>query len=108
MDQASSFQAIRLGFFVGIAGPITYLNAKTLRSIASQLPLARLIIETDAPYLTPHPHRGTRNEPAYVRFVAEKLADLFQSEYDTIAKVTYKNASNLFRWDYEDTEDDPV
>jgi TatD DNase family protein len=89
-------KALELGCYLGIAGPITFQNAAGLREIVSGLPLDSLIIETDAPYLTPHPHRGQRNEPSYVRLVAEKLAEVHGVSFGEAASITTANARKLF------------
>lgn len=89
--------AIKLGFFLGVDGPVTYRNARQLSAIVKDLPLNRLLIETDAPFLAPHPHRGKRNEPAYVQLVAEKIADLKNLPLQEIAQVTTANAQALFQ-----------
>jgi len=91
--------AIELGFFIGVDGPITYRNARELPAIVKALPLDRLLVETDAPFLTPHPHRGQRNEPAYVRLVAEKLAELKNLSLEEVAQATTVNAQALFQLD---------
>ncbi|NPV66906.1 MAG: TatD family hydrolase [Anaerolineae bacterium] len=89
-------QAVELGFYVGITGPITFKNADALRRVAAALPDDRLLIETDGPFLTPHPHRGERNEPAYVRLVADRIAGVRLSAYETVAAQTTRNAIRLF------------
>lgn len=88
--------AIKAGFFIGLAGPITFQNARDKHQLASDLPLISILIETDAPYLTPHPFRGQRNEPANVVHVARKLADLKQMDLEQISETTTINASQLF------------
>ncbi|RME13110.1 MAG: hypothetical protein D6802_02400, partial [Ardenticatenia bacterium] len=74
----------------------TFKNARALQALVAQLPLDRLLVETDAPFLTPHPYRGKRNEPAYVRFVAEKIAELQNCTFETVAHQTTRNAETLF------------
>lgn len=91
-------RAIACGFCVGITGPVTFKKADILRQVATELPVECLLIETDAPFLTPHPHRGERNEPAYVRFVAEKIAALRGLELDRFARITTQSAERVFRW----------
>jgi TatD DNase family protein len=98
-DLALAQAAIELGFFIGVDGPITYRNARKLPVIVKALPLDRLLVETDAPFLTPHPHRGQRNEPAYVRLVAQKVANLKNLPLEEIARTTTANAQILFRLD---------
>ncbi len=93
----SAERALALGFYLGFSGPITYKKADDLRRVAARTPLDRLLIETDAPYLTPHPHRGERNTPAYVRYVAERLAALHDLPFEVMAQRTTQNAERLFR-----------
>jgi TatD DNase family protein len=88
--------AIDIGFYISFSGIVTFPNAKELRAVAQQVPLERILIETDAPYLAPVPYRGKPNEPAYVRYVAEELAELKQVDIDTIAKHTTQNFYRLF------------
>jgi TatD DNase family protein len=90
-------RALDCGFYIGISGPVTYPNAAQTREVVRYLPLDRLVIETDAPYLSPQRHRGKRNEPAYVRLVAEKIADVRDMLLDDIARVTTENGMRLFR-----------
>lgn len=97
-DEAAAQRAIALGFYIGITGPITFRNATQLQQLVTRLPLASLLIETDAPFLTPHPHRGERNEPAYVRLVAEKIALLKEQPIGHIMELTTANAERLFQW----------
>lgn len=97
-DIETALQIIDTGFYVGIAGPITYKNAQSLREIVTKIPLSSVLIETDAPYLTPHPYRGKRNEPANVVLVAEYLSGILGQEYETTARITSENAADLFGW----------
>lgn len=92
--------AIDLGFFISFAGNLTFKKAEDLRDIARLLPLDRLLVETDCPYLTPVPFRGKRNEPARVVETARYLADLHHMEHDETGKITSGNFTNLFgvRW----------
>ena len=89
--------AIDLGFHVGISGPVTYNKNQELRKIARQVEFDRLLIETDAPFLTPSPHRGKRNEPAHVRLVAEEVARQRECDVDSVAQRTSDNAHILFQ-----------
>jgi len=84
------------GFYFGIGGVVTFKNGKKLVNIIDKIPLDRLLIETDAPYLTPEPHRGTRNEPAYTTLVAQKLSQLLNLPLKEIEDLTTNNASKLF------------
>lgn len=91
-------RAIVLNFFIGITGPITFKNAALKQEMVRQLPLKNLLIETDAPYLAPHPHRGRRNEPAFVYEIADKIAQLQSRSQEEVATVTTRNAARLFSW----------
>jgi len=90
--------AIALNFYIGVTGPVTYKNAEEKRHIIKQLPIANLLIETDAPFLTPVPHRGKRNEPAFVAYIADKIAEVHMTTLEQVAEVTTKNAHHLFGW----------
>lgn len=90
--------AIRHNFYIGVTGPVTYKNAEEKRQIIRQLPLERLLIETDAPFLTPVPHRGKRNEPAFVAHIADKIAEIHMTTREQVAQITSDNAKNLFGW----------
>lgn len=83
-------------FYYGIGGVLTFKNAKKLINVYPKIPQNRLLIETDAPYLTPHPHRGKRNEPSYTAHVAEKMAELSQIESSQIKEMSTENAYRLF------------
>ncbi len=84
-------------FYFGIGGVLTFKNAKKLVDVLPKIPKEKLIIETDAPYLTPHPHRGKRNEPYYTVFVAQKMAELLNMEENEIQDLTTTNAVRLFK-----------
>lgn len=84
------------GFYFGIGGVVTFQNAKKLVNILPKIPQDKLLIETDGPYLTPHPHRGSRNEPAYTRYVADKMADLLNISVSDVESITTLNAKKLF------------
>ena len=84
-------------FYFGIGGVLTFKNAKKLVEVLPKIPKDKLLIETDAPYLTPHPHRGERNEPYYTVFVAQKMAELLEINEDEIQKLTTNNAKKLFK-----------
>jgi TatD DNase family protein len=95
-DMQTAKRALAAGFYLGFTGPITYKNADLLRHIAAAVPLDRMLIETDAPFLTPAPHRGKRNEPAYVALVAERLAALRVMTVEAFSAATTANAKRLF------------
>lgn len=86
-----------MNFYISLAGPVTFKNAKEVKEVAKVIPLDRLLIETDAPYLAPHPYRGKRNEPAYVKLVAEEIARLRNISYEEVCTITMKNGLKLFR-----------
>ncbi|WP_346355190.1 TatD family hydrolase [Azotosporobacter soli] len=90
-------ELLKMGFYLSVAGPLTYKNAAVLPEVVKEIPLERLLIETDCPYLTPQPHRGKRNEPAYVRYVAEKIAEIKGKTWQEVASVTRENTLRLFR-----------
>jgi len=91
-------KAIELNFYIGVTGPVTYKNAEEKRQIIRQLPLEHLLIETDAPFLSPVPHRGRRNEPTFVVHIADKIAEIHMTTREQIAQTTTMNANRLFGW----------
>ena len=88
---------LKENFYISLGGPVTFKNAKTPKEVAKACPLDKLLIETDCPYLTPTPYRGKRNEPAYVHYVAQEIADLKEMSYEQLTKQTFNNACTLFR-----------
>jgi len=89
-------RAIELGFYISFSGIVTFRNATALKDVAKQVPLSRMLIETDSPYLAPVPHRGKRNQPAWVRHVAEEIAALREVPVEAIAQATSDNFFRLF------------
>ncbi|WP_394778939.1 TatD family hydrolase, partial [Undibacterium sp.] len=89
--------AIEMGFYISFSGIVTFKSAKDLQAVARALPLERILIETDSPYLAPVPHRGKMNEPGFVRHVAEYLADLKQIPLKQVQQVTTENFFKLFK-----------
>ena len=89
-------RVLEMGFYVSLAGVITFKNAKRPKEVAQYVPLNRLVVETDAPYLTPHPYRGKRNEPKLVRLVAEELAELRGISIEEVEKATTENAKRIY------------
>lgn len=87
---------IKEGFYIAFGGVVTFKNAKTPKNVAQNIDLSRIMLETDAPYLTPEPHRGKRNEPAYVRFVAQQIAELKGIDVSQVEEVTTQNAIGFF------------
>lgn len=90
-------EALALNLYIGMDGPVTFEKATELHEVARQVPLERLLLETDAPYLTPHPYRGQRNEPAHLTYIAERIAVLKELETETLAAAATTNAQCLFR-----------
>ncbi|NLV89401.1 MAG: TatD family hydrolase [Tissierellia bacterium] len=91
-----AMEYIKLGFYISIAGPVTFKNARVLKEVAKAVPLDKLLVETDCPYLAPEPHRGKRNEPVYVKYVAGTIAELKGISYEELAKATNRNTRELF------------
>ncbi|MGI6129177.1 MAG: TatD family hydrolase [bacterium] len=90
-------QCTKLGYYISFAGPVTFKNARRLPEVVAQVPLDRLLCETDSPYLSPEPFRGKRNEPARVIHVAAKLAELLEQELEDLAPVLTANTKRLFQ-----------
>jgi len=97
-DQHEAKAAIDMNFFIGVTGPVTYQKADDLRQTLSKVPSSSLLLETDAPFLTPHPHRGERNESAYMRYTALKLAEIHHMTVEALAEKTTANSQKLFKW----------
>ena len=92
-------KALAYNFYIGVTGSVTYKNAEEKRNIIKQLPLTKLLIETDAPFLTPVPQRGKRNEPAFVVYIADKIAEIHRTTREQVAEITTRNAAHLFGWE---------
>lgn len=101
-DVTLAEEAFNSGFYLGISGPITYKNAKKRREVISQIPLESLVLETDAPFLTPHPYRGQRNEPFYIPIIAREIASIKQMDIAEVQLITSQNAKKLFSLGNED------
>ena len=95
-DTDTARAALKMNFYIGISGPVTFNNAQIRKSVTRNLPLESLLLETDAPFLTPHPHRGQRNEPAYIPLIAEEIARLHNISPKQVAEITFANAQRLF------------
>ena len=94
LAQAQEF--LHMGFYLGFTGIITFKNAKVLQAIVKEIPLDKILVETDCPYLSPEPFRGKRNEPLYVQYIAKKIAEIKEISYDKACEQTSLNAKKLF------------
>ncbi|MGI6035333.1 MAG: TatD family hydrolase [Limnochordia bacterium] len=92
-------EAMEMGLFISFAGPLTFTNARRLLTVAQGIPLDRLLVETDSPYLTPVPHRGKRNEPGHVSLVAARLAELKGIPLEELAPILWANSQAAFPWE---------
>lgn len=90
-------EALKLDFYISFAGPITFKNSKNAEEIVNIVPIEKILIETDSPYLAPEPKRGTRNDSRNVKYVAEKISQYKQMSIEEIAKITYNNAMEIFK-----------
>jgi len=90
-------ECLKEGWYISIGGVVTFNSAKKMKEVAQEVPLDRLMLETDAPYLTPVPYRGKENQPAYVKYVAEEIAKLRNISYEELANATTQNAEDFFR-----------
>ncbi len=91
-----ALRAVAMGFYIGITGPVTFKNGEQMREVARQVPLARLLVETDAPFMAPHPHRGKRNEPGWVVWVGRRVAAERGLDAEAVQAQTTANAQRLF------------
>ena len=92
-------EALKLNFYISVSGIITFKNAENIRQVIKKVPLERLLVETDAPYLAPIPERGKRNEPSFVESVAKSIANLRSSDLSKVAEESSRNAEDLFKFD---------
>lgn len=95
-DWEMAKQCLDMNFYISFGGPITFKNAKLPKEVLANVPLERLLLETDAPYLTPHPYRGKRNESSYVTYIAAAAAEIKQLELEELAEITMENTCKLF------------
>lgn len=89
-------ECVEMNFYISLGGPVTFKNAKKPKEVAEAIPLEKLLIETDCPYLAPHPYRGKRNEPSYVKLVAEQIAEIKGISFKEVAEATTANAKKIF------------
>ena len=96
-DLAFAKEVLDFGFYIGIGGPVTYQNAKGLREVVKNIPVERILLETDSPYLAPQAQRGKRNEPSFITFIAREIANLKGLSYEDVARITSLNTVALFK-----------
>ena len=96
-DYEMAKACLNMGFYISIPGSITFKNAEGSREIVERIPLESLLVETDAPFLTPEPFRGKRNEPSYVRYTAQKVAEIKKVSFEKVAEITTENALRVYR-----------
>ena len=96
LNQELVRQALELGYYISFAGPVTFKNSKNAPDVVKMVPLDRILIETDSPYLSPEPNRGKRNDRRNVKYVAQKIADIKEISLEEVAKKTYENAMRIF------------
>ncbi|WP_404450792.1 TatD family hydrolase [Virgibacillus necropolis] len=97
-DSVAYLQAcLDMNFYISLGGPVTFKNATDPKEVAVEVPLDRILVETDAPFLAPHPNRGKRNEPSYVTLVAEKIAELRRISVEELSEITTENARRFFQ-----------
>ena len=89
-------ECVKEGWYIALGGVVTFKNAKKMKEVAIEIPLEKLLLETDAPYLTPVPYRGKEHQPAYVKFVAEEIANLRGLSFEEVAAITTQNAKEIF------------
>ena len=102
VEMAKEF--VKRGYFLGIGGPVTFLNAKDPKMVVSEIDLKHIITETDSPYLTPHPYRGKMNSPKYIPLIADKIVELKGIDLSTLEKQVCENVKNLFKIEVKNEE----
>lgn len=88
-----------MGYYIGVGGVVTFKNGRRLKETVQRIPLERIVLETDCPYMAPVPHRGERNSSLYLPLVAREIAQLLQIQEEEVIRVTYENAKRLYRLD---------
>ncbi len=91
-------ECVELGWYLGIGGVVTFKNARKMKDVVKEIPIENLVLETDAPYLTPHPFRGEENAPKYLNLIAKEIANLKDLTLDFVQKQTTKNAETIFNF----------
>jgi TatD DNase family protein len=87
---------IKMGYYIGVGGVVTFKNAKKLKETVETVPMERILLETDSPYMAPEPHRGSRNDSSYIPYVVQKIAELKEISTDEVESITWENAMRLF------------
>lgn len=95
--QRDGFGYVKLGYYIGVGGVVTFKNAKKLKEAVQELPIEKILLETDSPYLAPEPYRGKRNSSLYLPLIAEKIGELKGLSKEEIIRITNENAKRLFR-----------
>ena len=88
---------VKMGYYIGVGGVVTFKNAKKLKETVEKIPLERILLETDCPYMAPEPHRGKRNDSTYIPYIVEKIAELKQVTPEEVEQITWQNAMNFYR-----------
>jgi TatD DNase family protein len=88
---------IKMGYYIGVGGVVTFRNAKKLKETVEAVPMERILLETDCPYMAPEPHRGSRNDSSYIPYVVQKIAELKGIGTEEVERITWENAMRLFR-----------
>lgn len=94
-------ECIKLGYYIGFTGVVTFKNAKKILEVAKEVPLDKILVETDAPYMTPVPYRGKRNQSSYIKYVIEKIAEIRETTPENISSITIDNTKRLFNINYK-------
>lgn len=97
-DKEFAIKCVEKGYYIAIGGVVTFKNAKDLKEVATYIPLDKLLLETDAPYLTPVPYRGKRNSPKYLKYIAQEIADLRGISVEQVKEITTQNAKRIFNF----------
>ena len=97
-DKEFALKCVEKGYYIAVGGVVTFKNAKDLKEVAQSIPLEYLLLETDAPYLTPVPYRGKRNSPKYLKYIAQEIADLRGISTEEVKEITTQNAKRIFKF----------
>ena len=92
-----ALEFIRMGYYIGVGGAVTFKNARKLKETVEQIPLERILLETDCPYLTPEPYRGKRNDSRYLPYIVEKIAEIKGVLAEEVEQITWENAAKFYK-----------